>query len=192
MKYGYFAASLPSLAFGEPVPMEMEGFVAECRRQLETVDADEVAALASGAPAPTETPSAFFREWRQGMIQLRNAIVRARAPRQPSPVDEKKYLRDHEGYRVWLEDGVQDAFSRATPLEREQALDRLRWAFADELSRSAPFDLPAILAYTVKLAIGLRWQAMTPEQGEQNLDELLNAVMTTSDEVKGWMALASM
>lgn len=192
MKYGYFAASLPTLTFGAPAPMDLETFVAECQRQLAPEEFLEVEALAVGKPAPSDSPSAFFCEWRQGMIQLRNAIVGVRASRQPVAVDEKKLVRPHAGYRVWMEDGVQDAFSRATPLEREQALDRLRWTYADELSRTAPFDLPAILAYAVKLSISLRWQAMTEEKGGEKLDELLNAVMTTSDEVKGWLALASM
>lgn len=192
MKYGYFAASLPTLSFGEPAPMTMEAFVAECRRHLTETDLPELEALADGLPEPETPVSAFFTEWRASMVQMRNAIVRNRVPRQPSPADERTYVREHPGYRVWLEEGVQDAFSRSNPLEREQALDRLRWQYAEDLSREDRFGLPAILAYTVQLQIALRWDGLSRDEGNRTLDELLGAVMTTSDEVKGWLATGSM
>ena len=73
----------------------------------------------------------------------------------------------------WIESHakvVADAFARATPLERERALDRFRWRVIEELQGYDPFAFSGIMAYALKLRIAARWGAMDEEQGRSIAD----------------------
>lgn len=189
MKYPYFAASLPELALGSTTELTLRGFVEDCRRMLDPGDAEEIAALIEGRPR--EGGSSAYAEWVQADIQLRNEVAKVRASRQPAATDERKFLRPHRGYRVWLDDAVQDALSRTSPLEREHALDRIRWTYAEELAASEEtFGQAFLIAYAIKLTLVHRWQAMSVEKGQARVDELLEQITVTSDELAGWLGLA--
>ncbi|HMP73082.1 MAG TPA: DUF2764 family protein [Kiritimatiellia bacterium] len=191
MKYPYFASSLPSVSLGSPTELELKTFVADCWRNLEPEDAAEVEALVEGRRL--ESGSRFYEEWTEAEVQLRNEVAKVRASRQAVATDERKYLHSHRGYRVWLDDAVQDALSRSSPLERELALDRIRWGYAEELAgEEEPFGQAYVLAYAVKLMLVHRWQAMSVEKGQAKLDELLEQITVTSDELAGWLGLAQM
>jgi hypothetical protein len=185
-RYYYLIASLPALVFSLPAAMSRAGFVAECERQLEPADLAEVSALLDGRLDDVRT--AFSRAWLHADRQIRNAVVRARALR--LGVDEKKFLQDHEGFRVDAEAAVNDAFSRANPLERELALDRYRWNLADELGSGDPFALPALLAYGVKLALNEHWRALTPEAGRERFEAMVDTVGISAQEVSAWSGLS--
>ena len=51
------------------------------------------------------------------------------------------------------------------PLERELALDRLRWTLLDELAVSQAFGFQAVLAYGLKLRLAEKWAAMDEAEG---------------------------
>lgn len=186
--YYYLVASLPGLVFSAPAALSRTDFVTECARHLSPDDQAELEALLAGKF--DEVRSAFSRGWLHSDRQIRNAIVRARALR--LGVDEKKFIKDHEGFRVAAEAAVNDAFSRANPLDRELALDRFRWNLADELSAGDPFDFAAVLAYGVKLAINEHWRALTPERGRERFEEMVGVVGVSSQEVAGWAGLSQM
>mgnify|MGYP001174188061 CR=1 FL=1 len=185
-RYYYFVASLPSLSLTAPAPVTLDDFTAGARQQLSPPDIAELDALLAGQLDSVRQD--FSRDWLNANRQLRNAAARTRALR--LGVDERKYQREHTGFRVDAEGAVDDAFSRANPLERELALDRYRWALADELSLGDPFGLPAILAYAVKLNLCLRWQALTPEKGRERLEEIVGNVGVSTQEMAGWSGLA--
>ena len=187
-QYYYLVSSLPGQVFSAPAAMDRHVFVDECRRILVDQDRLEFDALMEGRIDDVRTP--FGRSWIDSDRQMRNAIARARAIR--SGVDEKKYIREHGGFRVDIESAVDDAYSRPNPLERELALDRFRWNLADELSRHDPFGLATILAYGVKLEINAHWQSLTPEGGAASLERLVGVVGVSSEEVSGWAGLAQL
>jgi hypothetical protein len=181
-QYYYFIASLPWLTFSFPAALTKKDFLEECRRHLLPDDMVELDALLDGRRADVKTP--FSSTWLDGDTQLRNAIVRQRALR--LGVEEKKYLKAHDGFRVDAEAAVSDAFSRANPLERELALDRFRWKLAEELFVRDPYGLPAVLAYGVMLAINEHWRSLTPELGKDRLESMVAMVGVSADEVAGW------
>jgi len=186
--YYFLVASLPSLAFSTPAQLLKSDFITECRRHLSAEHMTELDALLEGRSADVKTD--FSRRWFDAECQLRNAIVRSRALR--LGVDEKKFIKDHRGFRLDVESAVDDAFSRANPLERELALDRFRWSLADELSAGCSFQLPALLAYGVKLSIHERWRALTAELGRERFEEVIGTVGVSSGEVAGWAGLAQL
>jgi len=187
-QYYYLVASLPGLIFSAPASVSRAVILEECRRHLSPADMAELDALVGARRL--EVSMRFSREWMNSEGQLRNAIARTRALR--AGVDEKKYVKDHEGYRMDVEAAVDDAYSRVNPMERELALDRFRWNLADELSAGDPFGLSAVLSYAVKLGINERWQSLTPEAGQQRLEEMVGIVGVSSQELSGWSGLAQM
>lgn len=147
MSYYYLAASLPMLSLdGEP-PISLEDFLNRCDEHLSKKDRTALDALFS--KHDTASRHTFVRAWRDRETQLRNAIVRVRAQRQS--LDPASFLHHQDGFDSSVEKAVADAFSRANPLERERALDRVRWATAEELSGFDPFTGSAILAYALEI-----------------------------------------
>lgn len=185
-RYYYLIASLPALVFSQPAAMSRVAFMAECGQHLDGADLAEVTALLDGRLDGVR--SDFSRSWLHADRQLRNAVVRARALR--LGVDEKKFLQDHEGFRVDAEAAVNEAFSRPNPLERELALDRYRWNLADELCAGDPFALPALLAYAVKLALNEHWRALTLELGRERFEAMVDTVGISAQEVSAWSGLS--
>ncbi|HCF94390.1 MAG TPA: hypothetical protein DEW46_04960 [Verrucomicrobia bacterium] len=169
MSYYYLAASLPMLSLdGEP-PISLEDFLNRCDEHLSKKDSTALDALFS--KHDTASRHTFVRAWRDRETQLRNAIVRVRAQRQS--LDPASFLHHQDGFDSSVEKAVADAFSRANPLERERALDRVRWATAEELSGFDPFTGSAILAYALKLNIALRWASQDSAAGLQQAQTLV-------------------
>lgn len=187
-QYYYLVASLPWLTFSLPARLTKKDFLDECRRQLRPVDMAELEALLDGRRADVKTD--FSRGWLDGDTQLRNAIARQRAQR--LGVEEKKFLKEQEGFRMDATAAVNDAFSRANPLERELALDRYRWRLAEEMKASDIFGLSAVLAYGVMLSINEHWRSLTPELGKNRFEDLVGIVGVSADEVAGWGGLGQL
>jgi hypothetical protein len=156
MKYYYLAASLPALALDQPPPFSFSGFRALCAGHLGD---DDMAALDELDRPPAGPPRhPFVRAWAAAETRLRNAVARARAARLRR--DPAESLREQEGADFFTEKAVADAMARPDPLEREMALDRLRWRLIEDLAGHDPFDGRAVLAYGAKLRLAGRWAAL--------------------------------
>jgi len=166
MKYYYLVASLPSLVLGEPPPLNMERLRFSCSTVLEPEDMAELERIAAGRDE--ECSGAFMQAWRDAEYQLRNAVAAVRAHRRN--VEAQPHLREHRGFRVWIEKAVTDAFAKPNPAEREMALDRLRWQILDELSRQDPFGVGPVLAFALKLRMAERWARLDAAAGRRMLD----------------------
>ena len=146
--YEYFAATLPTLAFGAPPPMDAAALRASAEGNLSARDLAALDALLSDGPS--DHP--FVVAWRDRDTQLRNAVARLRAARLGG-ADAAKWARPHGGWSVALETGVAAAFQEKDPLRRHAALARLRWDTAGDLAGPSPFSSAAILAYAVRLLV---------------------------------------
>ncbi len=58
-------------------------------------------------------------------------------------------------------------------LEREKKIDRLKWAYLDELCESCHFSVELLLAYLVKLQSLERWIALDARTGEEKFRSLI-------------------
>jgi len=174
--YYYLAASLPLFPLGEMPRFDFRQFRAMCAEHL---SADDLAGLdeLDGDPAlPAVHP--FVRQWRKFEVLVRNAVVKVRAHRRQA--DPNMYLVPDTGYDSRIEHAVHEAFGRKTPLERELALDQLRWAESVQLSGFDAFTGDAVLAYAVRLRISERWAAFDLETGRQVLVNTLDSVALPS------------
>lgn len=164
MNYYYLVASLPSLRMEDPPPITLDLFRSLCGKHLSEAD---LTAMESALDEAGRTPAAhpFVAAWRNTCTQIRNAVARQRATRLQR--DVTPCLRPHEGFDVWIESAVSEAFQRPNPLERQRALDRLLWERAGEISAGDPFAPAAVFAYAVRLQIAERWAAMNDDSGMQ-------------------------
>ena len=159
----YIVSSLPTLSFGQPAPMTWEKFV-------EIVGAeDSCPLLKKGGLASSDrsgrdsaSPNA---EWKDLETQLKNAIAEARGG--------EKYKRAAEGCSLYWKNRVLACFQEKDPLKREDALDRVWWDAAGELtSPTAPLGKGALATYAVRLKIALKRSVISREAGNAAFDRL--------------------
>ncbi len=173
MSHEYLVSSLPLLFFGDPPPFTVEVFRARCAGPLGPDERRVLDRVTEGRAEEAAHP--FAQAWVRAETQLRNEAARVRAARRG--VDAAPFQRSHAGYSMAIHQAVSDAFEKPDPLEREQTLDRGRWALLDELVGQDRFGLGAVLAYALKLRIAERWAGMTGEAGAARLEELLAAAV---------------
>ncbi|QKS27692.1 DUF2764 family protein [Accumulibacter sp.] len=176
MSYHYLVASLPMLSLDTPPPFSSRDFLSHCHGVLKTSDLAVLEAIVSGSVV---IGNAVAATWTARETQTRNLIAQFRAAR--LGVDPRPFLRDHSGYDVALAQAVTDALAAATPVEREQALDRCRWRIAEELSLADPFGFASILAFAIKLGIAERWARLTEAAGGRQAEALLAAMSQAPD-----------
>ncbi len=168
MNLEYFISSLPMLAYGQRVPLSEQDFRASCDTGLDGSLAASVRQLLDGM-APGETPaSPWVAAWYAKEGQVRAAVARRRAARLGVPPPEVETMVAD----TRIEPAVNAAFEEINPLRREQALDRLRWLFADEMQGVQPISENVVLAYAVKLRLALRLQSLDETAGRAKFDEL--------------------
>jgi hypothetical protein len=177
LSYYYFAATLPSLRFGEPPPMTVRALLDRTEEYLPAHDHDVLAAAATGDPAALAEPD--VQRWTEWDTDLRRILAAARAAR---------LGRDASAY---ADTGMLDTHTRAAvleciklddPLKAEQALDRLRWQFLDELAATHVFDFTAALSYLLKLTLLERWHQLDAAHGAAVLDRSVHARAGTTME----------
>lgn len=166
MRYYFLMASLPGLTLGEPAPLDGPAFLARAGEQLDPVDEAELRAVWAGGGT-----SALARNWSAFDTHLRNTVARTRAQR--LQVEAGPWLREGERWESFVLEAVEEAYARATPVEREFALDRCRWTRLDEFAVGHAFDLEAVLIYALRLQLCLRWAAFDAAAGRARLEAFL-------------------
>jgi hypothetical protein len=175
MSYYFLVANLPALSLESPPPMDVAAFLVRCAEQLSASDFKTLRGVLQGKI----TNHPFVAQWRDHDCQIRNAVARYRAQRLGR--DATSQLRPHRGYDLSTMRSAEEALSRAHPLERELALDRLRWALLDELAGTNMFSLEHLIAYGLKLQLVHRWAGLSDERGRQRIDEIVAKQMTGAD-----------
>ena len=169
--YAYLLSTLPSFGPYDTPPLSLEALLERCRPYL---GEGEMRALSDPETATgiDGEPGAVARRWLDGERQLRNAVARRRAAAWGVAPDA--YLREHEGFRVEIEDGVGRAYDAPHPLERERALDALRWHLLDDLAGPVPWGFAALFAYAQRLRIAQAWTGRNEDDGRRRLQATLD------------------
>lgn len=178
MDYYYIVASLPHVELGSAPPLSKDAFLQQCQGVLSESKLAEVAAVLEGRIEECE--SGFGCDLVSSETQLRNAIARIRAQKQGA--DPRAYMREHSGFRGWIEKLATDAFARENPRERMLALDHARWRIADELAGIEQFSFGSVLAFAVKLRIATRWHELDKQRGSERIEEFIDAQTGEGDE----------
>lgn len=169
-------ASLPTLSLDAPSAISGEQFLQACESGLSAEDHAAARVLFNGIPSSESSTCGFIGRWRDVDTQIRNAVAARRAAK--LGVDASAWVRPVQGCAVWLRDGVEDAFQENDPLDREKALDRLRWRALEELEGVDPMTVDTVFAYAAKLALVLKWHRYSETQGSEKLAALTNIPIT--------------
>jgi hypothetical protein len=166
MNLEYFIASLPMLLPGHPPGMTLAAFRTACAEHLGGRLREAVQALLDDQVCNHP----FVNAWRNHETSLRNTIARRRAVKKD--VDAQPWLHPDAGAEARIEQGVAAAFEQPDPLQRERALNRLRWQAADSLQGLHPLAAEVVLAYAIKLRLLTQWHARNAETGQARLEAL--------------------
>lgn len=154
MAADYLVSSLPTLSFDAPPPISSASFAALCREQL------------------GDNPFRSIKEkWDDLEILLRNAICAERA--RLAGKDPAKYLRHANGCSRYWADRVSAAFKESSPEKREDALDKVWWDAAGEMTPPAsPLSVAAAFTYSLRLAVAERRASRSIDAGNAVFDSL--------------------
>lgn len=144
MSVDYIVASLPAIAFGSSAPISFERFV-------------ELAGENAAQPP---------REWEDLEIQLRNALAEARSRGTVAP-------HPANGCSLYWRKRMQDAFAVPEVMKREEAIDRVWWDAAGELTNPvSPLGAGALATYAIRLKILIRRAKISEAAGTAAFDRL--------------------
>ncbi|HEU4418283.1 MAG TPA: DUF2764 family protein [Planctomycetota bacterium] len=174
MNHWYLVASLPLVALGAEPPLSVDGFRALCGEHLPDRDLRELDAVLGDAGT-----SQFARAWRETQRRIEDECAVLRAAR--LGLDASPWRKDIGVPDATLIAAVREAFQQPDPRSRELQLDALRWRTLEDLARSAPFGLPAVMAYGLRLRLAARWSARTEAAGRQQLGRHLDAMFAVFD-----------
>ncbi|TXT42831.1 MAG: hypothetical protein FD137_2015 [Spirochaetes bacterium] len=157
--------------------MSSKEFLEQCAFHLDINSYNLVALSATAILEPSLRPlneSPFLSSLAAWERSLRNELSRLRARR--IQANEDQYLRDSElsseGMRI-----AQAAFALEDPLQAELFLERERWMAIESLSALSDFQLDAIFAYRLKLAIAERVAAIQVEAGKEQFARLYDEIL---------------
>ena len=160
MSYEYLFAGLPELHASQPAPITLEALEELLEEQLSQADKEQLRLLklrASTGVCP------FIKEWQAFDRALNNTLT--------AEICRKHGLNIREHILGEMPDDVDKdviAVSKIDNLyERERAIDALRFAWLEEYTQFAFFNLDMVLAYYLELQMLLRWDILTTEHGEQ-------------------------
>lgn len=74
----------------------------------------------------------------------------------------------------WLEQVIRQTAPGVDMVEKEKAIDHIRWTFLDEITVFDYFTIEKILSYTLKLKMLDRWRELDDETGKAFLKRLIS------------------
>lgn len=156
-------------------PLSEDEFIDACADWLPEDALERLRSLSLFPPEDIERGDSAIEKWNVWETRLRNALAVRRVRREGGGGDRaaEKFLRENLDFFSEIEDGVQEAFSKPSPLEREDTLDKLRWRFLDDLEAGHPFDFDKLCVYKLKLLTLAKRASRDAEAGEKNLETAL-------------------
>jgi hypothetical protein len=178
--YYYLMAQLPSLSYGDPVPMSPHSFRELCGANLSPADARLLPFCTlnpwDGAPEEAAAGEPGFSEfvgpWREWERALRFNLARYRAARakREAPAEVPEYPADAAA-------AAKAAVAMDSPLEAEIFLDQSRWRAIETFQGLDYFDRNTVYAYLLKLLLMERRSCFRAEEGFAEYKGLYAAVM---------------
>lgn len=164
----YILSSLPMLRFGDVPPFSVATFRHRCAGVLTEEELDAFDALLEGR----ESEDPFVSAYQARETQMKNVAGRLRASAWGPDVRFSE--RMYKGYDVAFAKKVSDAFAKPNPLEKEEEIDRARFALVDELAPVGEPTVEHVYAFAVKLAICERWARLSDEAGNAEVLKVIN------------------
>ena len=175
----YLVSSLPMLSHGEAPLMPANEFLAACADFLSPIEMKELNELSLIPPEYySEASNLAAVGWYDWEICLRNALVNLRVKGKGTEAD--KFLREEADFFSEVEKGTLEAFNKSTPLEMENALDKLRWTKLDDMEVGHMFDFFKLCIYKLRLMLCEKQTLLNKEEGRGNFDEMVEDIYEKS------------
>jgi hypothetical protein len=174
--YYYFAATLPTLNYGDVPPISSKEFRELCADLLHPDDAALLQyccydpKLAVETIQPTGSDFLDLLMLRERVLVLNLAFIRAAKLKRPSPGDPP-----HDVPRA--EARGKAAFEMDDPLEATIYIDQGRWGALDDMIGLELFGINNIFAHLLKLQLMERRQCFQEETGASNYKELYDSIL---------------
>jgi len=165
--YPYFISSLPFLTFGETPPMSSKEFIENSQKWISSDDWKALKSAAFGGKYQIKKSAGIY--WKNWEDTLLNYLAAARAAKLGK--DQTPYLSKSGSADSLMKSAVQEAVKAENQQKAEEVIDKLRWAFLDELSATHSFDFNVALSYLLKLKILERWASLDEETGKEALNK---------------------
>lgn len=174
--YYFLSASLPGLALGRDPGMSVADFDELCAGQMTpgalarlkqgSLRVGREPGSAAGLP-PVYAAYARFEQY------LRTRIAERRAGR-----DEERavHLPDPELYFGEVDAAMGALAAVSDPVEREKAVDRIRWRMLDDLEAGHEFDFDGLCVYRLRLEILNRYCGRSVEKGRSNFNAAVDRI----------------
>lgn len=175
--YYYLVSSLPVLKRDEAPFYSLAAFMGLCSdwiTELEYLLLDKLNLVPVSLSESGFPYSSVAAEWYKWEICLRNRIARARSGILGR--EAGAFVLETEENFTEIDKLVQEVFLIADPLEREKALDNIRWYKAEELEFGHDFDFAKLCVYKIKLMLREKWTERVKEKGVKNLNDIINNV----------------
>ncbi len=111
------------------------------------------------------------RYWYAMETYIRNYLLRSRCKK---PVEIDLWQRPEQGVYPALDQQLHKALGAPNPLERERALDLIRWELLDEALLGEAFSVNALVVYRIRLLLAEKWQAHDAETGREVVSALVD------------------
>lgn len=140
------------------------------------------------APVELEEDPPCVVSWQRFERGLRNELVRLRAAkkgRDPADYVRRDEAGNDDSDRMGIAEAAREAYGEESPLSGEAALNRLRWAFLDELEVGHFFDLDRLIVYYLKLQILARKRMFSRDEGERVFTATMEKIMNDYYQEQG-------
>ncbi len=178
-QYYYLVASLPLLFFDDTPPFNSQSWLDQCREQMSNYDFNQLARISFTQLDPKSGDHPVWRAYCEWETALRNELAQQRAQRLNRNADP--FIRKAPFYSS-LSTQVKEVLNAGTPKAVENGLDRMRWAYLDELEAATQFDLGRLIIYRLKLLILERKHHFRPEPGLESFRKTYIQVIDSAAE----------
>ena len=173
-QYYYLICSLPFIKQEEAPSINSGEFRRLFQEQvsakdLQLLDAVSLVAIKDN-PFPADSSAA---RWLELEKNLRKRLADYRAARKS---ENTSRAMPKTGEVSDIDRGIQEAYAKPNPAEREKYFDSIRWHWLDELEFGHYFDVNKLFIYKLRLLIHEKWLSRKNEQGYQNFDRIVAAI----------------
>ena len=178
-QFYYTVASLPMLSYDVPPGVKVSDFIEDCRKWMKPSEWETLSAATIEPAVDRETPSDVGEEFRKWEISLRNELVHLRAA--AMGLESEQFLVKSDRYTDTASLAAH-AFKQESPLDAEDALNRGRWQFLENLKVGHFFDLDYLVLYFLQLQILERKSCFVEETGYARYQEIYRNILNQLDD----------
>ncbi|HJO94284.1 MAG TPA: hypothetical protein QF753_12860 [Victivallales bacterium] len=168
----YLVSSLPLLTLGEKPPFSSDKYIEMCKTFLTEKQMEDLLSLNLIPNHTDSADSEVINRWYDWETCLRNSVAKIRSS--VFNKDFSSFLKYENDYFSEIDKGVQEAYSADNPLEKEDAIDKLRWTSLDNIEAKHQFDFGKLCIYKIRLMLCEKRMKRSESKGKENLDNTLS------------------